>query len=115
MVTAESAIASRPRAVAVSLVVIAFLCGSAVGAVGMRAYAFRVARTAVWRTEVREHTLQRWRKKLSLTDEQVAQLALILDDFNKYYDDVSAEGHERILQVLTPEQRTKFQKMMQER
>ncbi len=115
MTATTSAIAARPKTTLVALLVVAFLCGAAAGAVGMRQHAFRVARKDVLVKEGKKMTLARWRDQLHLTDDQVAQLALILDDFNKYYDNVLAEGHERILQVLTPEQRTKFERMVHER
>jgi len=81
----------------------------------MRSYAFRAAHHSIALTESKEMTLERWRGSLGLTDDQSAQIRLILDDFNKYYDNVLAEGHERILEVLTPEQRVKFQRMLKER
>ena len=62
----------------------------------------------------RQATLGRWREQLHLTDQQTHQMSMILDDFDKYYDSVLAEGHERILQVLNPDQRRKFEKMVQE-
>ncbi len=115
MTATETAIATRPKTTLVSLLVVAFLCGAAAGAVGMRNYAFRAAHHSIQLTESKKDTLARWRTKLNLSDDQIAQLSMILDDFNKYYDNVLAEGHERILQVLNSEQRRKFQKMLEER
>jgi Spy/CpxP family protein refolding chaperone len=114
-VTTDSAIASRPKTTLVSLLVVAFLCGAAAGAVGMRRYAFNAARIDSVGRESKEMTLARWKDKLNLTDDQTDQLRTILDDFNRYYDNVLGEGHERILQVLNPEQRQKFEKMLHER
>jgi Spy/CpxP family protein refolding chaperone len=113
--TPTAAIAARPKTTLVSLLVVAFLCGAAAGAVGMRRYAFRAAHHSIALSESKAMTLARWRSKLDLTDNQAAQIRTILDDFNKYYDNVVAEGHERIIQVLTPEQRAKFEKMLRER
>jgi len=113
--TTDSAIASRPKTTVVSLLVVAFLCGAAAGAVGMRSYAFDAARKAFAHRESEEMTLARWKEKLNLTQEQTDQLRMILDDFNRYYDNVLGEGHERIIQVLNPEQRAKFEKMLHER
>jgi Spy/CpxP family protein refolding chaperone len=113
--TPTAAIASRPKTTLVSLLVVSFLFGAAAGALGMRRYAFRAAHHSIALAESKEMTLARWRNKLNLTDAQAAQIRTILDDFNKYYDNVVAEGHERILQVLTPEQRRKFEKMLHER
>lgn len=80
----------------------------------MKNYAFRVAHHEIQLSESKKDTLDRWRQKLKLTDTQSAEIALILDDFNKYYDNVLAEGHERIIQVLDPEQRRKFDTMLHE-
>jgi hypothetical protein len=57
-------------------------------------------------------------KDLNLTSEQSERLKTILDDFAKYHedleaqiDDVRATGKNRIMQMLTPEQREKFKKL----
>jgi Spy/CpxP family protein refolding chaperone len=115
MTATTSAIAARPKTTMVALLAIAFLCGAAAGALGMHDYAFRSAHHSIVLTESKDKTLERWRTDLNLTEEQSAQIRTILDDFNKYYDNVLAEGHERILQVLTPEQRRKFENSLRER
>lgn len=115
MTATASAITTRPKTTLVSLLTIAFLCGAAAGALVMHDYAFRSAHHSIVLTESKAKTLARWRNQLKLTDEQAAQIVLILDDFNKYYDNVLAEGHERILQVLNPDQRQKFEKLLRER
>jgi len=113
--TTDSAIVSRPKTTMVSLLVVAFLCGAAAGAVGMRSHAFNAARVSMVQRESEEMTLARWKVELNLTQDQTDQLRIILDDFNRYYDNVLGEGHERIIQVLNPEQRQKFEKMLHER
>ncbi len=115
MTATDSAIAARPKVTLVALMGVAFLCGSAVGAVVMRDYAFRHAHHEIILTERGQDTLARWHDKLNLTDDQTEQIRMILNDFNKYYDNVLAEGHERIVQVLNPEQRTKFEKLIKQR
>jgi Spy/CpxP family protein refolding chaperone len=115
MTAAGSAIAARPKTTLVSLLVVSFLCGAAAGAVGMRNYAYQTAHHHIILTEAHKDTMERWRKELNLTDDQSAQILMILDDFNKYYDNVLAEGRERIIQVLTPAQRQKFERLAHER
>ena len=115
MTATESVIATRPKTTMVSLMVVVFLCGAAAGAIGMRNYAFRIAHHIHILDEAKNNTLARWKTELNLTEDQTAQLQVILDDFNKYYDNVLAEGHERILQVLTPAQRKKFEQSLRER
>ena len=115
MTATDSAIAARPKVILVALLGVAFLCGAAAGAIGMRNYAFREAHHAIILREREQDTVKRWREKLELTDDQTAQIRMILDDFDKYYDNVVAEGHERIVQVLNPEQRKKFEKLINQR
>ena len=56
-----------------------------------------------------------WKTQLNLTDEQTVQLTSILDDFSRYYDNVLADGNSRIMQILNPDQRRKFEQMLRDR
>jgi DNA-binding MarR family transcriptional regulator len=63
--------------------------------------------------------LDRFRKELSLNDDQAKEIELVLDDFAMYYqtlqaqmDEVRANGKDRIVKVLSQEQREKFNRMM---
>lgn len=65
--------------------------------------------------------LDRCTKDLALSPQQAQQMALVLDDYKQYYqniqdqfEDVRATGKNRIRQILTEEQRIKFEKMMSE-
>jgi Spy/CpxP family protein refolding chaperone len=53
-----------------------------------------------------------WKQKLDLTDEQERRLKSVLDDFSLYYDNLLADGNTRILQILKPDQKAKFEQMM---
>jgi hypothetical protein len=55
-----------------------------------------------------------WKQGLDLSDQQTVQLTSILDDFARYYDNVLADGNSRIMQILNPEQRRKFDRMLRE-
>lgn len=106
-----------PRVLAVLLLV--FLCGAAAGALGMRMFASRMPAAAAWSSGGREWTLEMMKKELDLTPEQAAEIETVLDEFVLYYqnlqgqmDDFRAEGKKRILRVLTPEQRARFEKMV---
>lgn len=97
-----------------------FLCGAAAGALALRLAApAPVASGGAWNAGGREWTLQMMRAELNLTDDQSAQIETILDEFVLYYqnlqgqmDDFRSEGKSRILRILTPEQRARFEKMM---
>ncbi|MEZ5353503.1 MAG: hypothetical protein R2762_12770 [Bryobacteraceae bacterium] len=106
----------------VSLLLLVFLCGSAAGALGFR-YSSRSSSTAAaaktWKEGGKDISLQRFRTELSLTDEQAGEVEAVLDDFMKYYqtlqaqmDEVRADGKERILHILKPDQQERFKRML---
>jgi trans-aconitate methyltransferase len=69
----------------------------------------------------REAVLQDFKTKLDLSSEQTDQIAVVLQDYSHYYeslqdqlDDLRSTGLSRILQILQPGQREKFEKMRTE-
>jgi Spy/CpxP family protein refolding chaperone len=69
----------------------------------------------------RDAIVQKFRTELNLTPIQTQEIASMLDDYRHYYqslsdqlEDVRATGKNRILQILDPSQRAKFDKMMNE-
>ena len=120
MAAAERAPWQNPRILSTLLLV--FLAGGTAGALSMRLGLHqKLHRTAsaASREPSREAVLQRFRTELDLSGAQAEGIALVLDDYSKYYeslqdqlDDLRATGKTRILQILNPEQRAKFQKMM---
>ncbi len=106
----------NPRILLLLLAV--FLCGGAAGALTARLAARRAPAT-YWKEGGRELTLDRMKKDLDLTPQQAAEIETVLDEFVLYYqnlqgqmDDFRSEGKSRILRVLTPEQKQKFERMM---
>lgn len=105
-----------------STLVLVFLAGASSGALAMRfGLHDKLHRTvsAASREPSREAVLQNFRTKLDLTNEQTDQIAMVLEDYRQYYeslqeqlDDLRSTGRNRILQVLGPAQRDKFEKMM---
>lgn len=119
MAAAERAPWQNPRILSTLLLV--FLAGGTAGALSMRLGLHdRLHRaSAASREPSREAVLQRFRTELDLSGAQTESISLVLDDYSKYYeslqdqlDDLRATGKTRILQILNPEQRAKFQKMM---
>jgi Spy/CpxP family protein refolding chaperone len=103
--------------------ILVFLTGAMVGAIGMRAGLHeQLHRSAVyWKGEKAEFSYDQLRKELNLTPDQSQRLKTILDDFVKYHDDLEAQiedvratGRNRIVQILTPEQRKKFEELSNE-
>ena len=67
----------------------------------------------------RETVLQRFNSELGLSQDQSRKIANVLEDYTQYYqslqdqlDDVRATGRTQILQILNPDQRNKFEKIM---
>jgi Spy/CpxP family protein refolding chaperone len=122
MVVAERAPWQNPRIL--STLMLVFLAGAATGALSMRLGLHeKLHRSAAPATQEsnRDAILNRFQNQLDLSGAQTAQLGLVLDDFGQYYqsleeqlDDLRATGKTRIIAILNPEQRAKFEKMMNE-
>jgi hypothetical protein len=110
----------NPRVV--STLVLVFLAGGSAGALAMRLGFHEKLHPSVAiasREPSREAVLQNFKTKLGLSTEQTDQIAMVLEDYRQYYeslqdqlDDLRSTGKSRILQVLDPAQRDKFEKMM---
>jgi trans-aconitate methyltransferase len=81
----------------------------------------RVVAAAPPQTTNHEAVLQNFKSKLDLSAEQTDQIAVVLQDYSHYYeslqdqlDDLRSTGLSRILQILQPGQREKFEKMRTE-
>jgi hypothetical protein len=103
-----------------STLVLVFLTGALAGAIGMRAGLHSgVQRSGTyWRGEKVQFSYELLKRDLNLSADQSSKLKTILDDFAKYHDDlelqiddVRATGRNRILQILTPEQRKRFEQL----
>jgi hypothetical protein len=99
---------SNPRVLAVLAVV--FLCGAAIGSTVTSHYLHsRFAASA------RSLDMQQLRAELALTPQQEKIVTKELDEYAKYYqniederEDVAEHGKQRILDVLNPEQKKRF-------
>lgn len=109
----------NPRVLVTLLLV--FLSGSLAGALAMRYGVHPMVHRAppAWTEGGREISLQRFEKELSLTPDQSRDMERILDDFMMYYhslqaqmDDVRADGKDRILRILNPQQKQRFEQML---
>jgi uncharacterized membrane protein len=109
----------NPRILSILLLV--FVCGAMAGAVTMRLGFSPSARRSqsYWKEGGKEISLDRFRRELTLNDEQTRQMETVLNDFVMYYqslqeqmNDVRAQGKFRITQILNEEQRQKFNRMI---
>src|SRR6516225_7619738 len=83
-----------PRIAATVALALVFLCGAAAGALAMN--------------------LERVQKELNLTPAQTEQVQSILNDMWQYYRTVLSDSKARVDEVLTPEQRQKFERLLQQ-
>jgi Spy/CpxP family protein refolding chaperone len=114
------------------LIVLVFVLGVALGAVGHSAFERRVFGGARTQTQSQNsgrapnppRAVARLTKELDLTSEQQKQLSEILSDMqnrfdsvrkemNPQFDQIREQGHDQIRQILTPEQRPKFEDFLQ--
>ncbi|HWE49332.1 MAG TPA: hypothetical protein VG273_06065 [Bryobacteraceae bacterium] len=113
--TASVALPAPAGRVAVLSFVLVFLCGAVLGAVIMSVSGHAGLHAAAPAATGFSMSVNDWKTQLDLSDEQTVQLTSILDDFSRYYDNVLADGNSRIMQILKPEQRRRFEEMLRER
>lgn len=99
--------------VAILSLILVFLCGAVVGAVvmGMSGHSGHL------RNQPSGFAMDadRWRQELNLSDQQAKEMNSILDDFGRYYDNLIADGQTRVRQILNPQQRRKFDQLIEDR
>jgi Spy/CpxP family protein refolding chaperone len=105
-----------------------FLAGIGTGMLGMRFGLHDVLhQSAAAQAPSQDAVLERFKSELNLTADQTQKLAAVLADYQHFYqavqeqidesllkdqiDDVRATGKDKILEILTPDQRAKFEKM----
>ena len=99
---------------AVFTLLLVFLSGAGTGAVFMRLREHKLHVPAAGAPSF-SSSVDEWKRQLDLSEDQTKQLVSILDDFSNYYDNVLADGNSRIMQVLNPEQKRRFQNLLQAR
>lgn len=120
MPVSEQASWQNPKVLTILLVV--FITGAVAGALSMRLGLHDRMHSAPLNDPVSAKAfLQRCQKELNLTAEQSVQMSRVLDDYKMYYQslqdslvEVRATGRSRIIDILNPEQRTKFDKLANE-
>jgi hypothetical protein len=111
----EMATAALPRPnekIAILSFVLVFFCGMVLGAVVMSFSGHASLHGSPPLATGLSMSVREWKEELNLTDQQTDQLTSILDDFSHYYDYVLADGNSRIMQILNPEQRRKYEQML---
>ena len=117
MLRTEDAGWSNPKVLTILAVI--FLCGATFGSVITRSFLHSrmIVRADPHRPieAARSYGLERLRIELNLSPVQEATITKVLDDYGKYYqniederEDVAEHGRRHILEILTPDQRKRF-------
>lgn len=112
----------------ISTLFLVFLAGGATGALTFRLLRDRLHHVSAAPKEpvkvapkepTKDVLVQRFKSELDLSPDQTAQISVVLEDFSHYYEslqeqqtDIRATGHNRIVAILNPEQRDKFERMV---
>jgi hypothetical protein len=111
---------SNPKVLGILAIV--FVCGMACGAALTNAFMhYRMGTGSNYQSMERARRIgwQKLKEQLELTPAQVEIVTKELDDYAKYYqniedqrEDVAALGTQHILNVLTPDQKQRFYKLL---
>jgi len=114
--TAHQPVWISPKFAGVGVLLLVFMCGAVAGAVAMNLGAHNALHPRpFWDNTAKTEYLKTVTRQLDLTPAQKNQMESILDDFSKYYQTVLSDGRARIFNILTAEQKVKFEKMLRER
>lgn len=104
-----------PKLVAAVSLSLVFLCGGVLGALVMDLGVHNRQRPPAFETaQGQTMYFERLQKELNLTAAQSDQVKSILGDFWQYYRTVLSECRGRIDQILTADQRVKFERLLQD-
>jgi Spy/CpxP family protein refolding chaperone len=106
-----------------------FACGAVLGVFGQRLYSASAVISATNRPrpeELRKKALAEYQSRLKLTDDQVSKFNSLMDEtkartyeirrqMHPQYEKVHQEQTEKVRQILTPEQRDEYDRMLKER
>ncbi len=119
--------ASQGNRKAILLVFVVFVLGIALGGVGTYVVTTRVqaARPVATLVHNPAHTMAMFTRDLNLNTDQQKQIQAILNDtraryaglhekLDPEYEQVRQQGRERIRQILTPDQRPKFEDLLRQ-
>jgi hypothetical protein len=104
-----------PRAVCAITLSLVFLCGAAAGAVVMNLGVHNRLHQPPFDTPAGKAVyFSRMKKELNLSPAQQEQMESVLNDCWMYYRTVLSDSKLRVEQILTEQQRVKFEHLLQE-
>lgn len=103
------------KLVCVATLTLVFVIGAMAGAAFMTSdSANRLFRRSVpfWTEAGKQISLDNWKNELNLTPAQTEKVAMILEDFAKYYRTVAGDARASIMEILDEGQKKKFEKLL---
>ena len=105
----------NPKAACALALALVFLCGAASGALVMDFRVHNRTRTPAFDAAAsKAMNFEHMQKELNLTAAQSEQIQSVLSDFWQYYRTVLSDSKQRVEQLLTDQQKQKFEKMLQQ-
>jgi hypothetical protein len=105
----------NPRIAFALVLGLVFLCGAAAGGLVMNTGLHtRLHQPAFDTPAGKALNFEKLQKELNLTPVQAEQMQSILNDMWQYYRTVLSDSKSRVEQVLTEEQRQKFERLLQQ-
>jgi Spy/CpxP family protein refolding chaperone len=115
---------SRSGRTAVAIVILVFILGIVIGALGVHVCDKRKAAAQALTKPSRDDVIHQMTRELDLNSDQQQQLASIIDDtrarwralyapLDAQHESIRQQSRDKIRAILTPEQRTKFESFMQ--
>jgi len=106
----------NPKLAFAATLALVFLCGAVAGAVAMNLGVHNLLHQPGFDTPTGKALyFEHLQKELDLTPTQSEQIQSVLNDFWLYYRTVLSDSKARVEQLLTEEQRKKFERMLQEK
>lgn len=104
-----------PKSACAVVLALVFLCGAASGALVMD-YGIhgRMRQSVIDNPAARMLYMEHMQRELQLTPAQSEQIQSVLDDFWQYYHVVLSSSKDRVEQLLSNDQKIKFEKMLQQ-
>ena len=112
--TTTSALPRPAERVAIISLLLVFLCGAGAGAVAMSYWGHTVLHSPSPGGNGFKLSILELNSQLDLTEDQTRQLTSVLDDFAHYYDNLLADGNSRVMQILNPDQKVRYERMIRE-
>jgi len=108
-----------PRVACGVALALVFLCGAAAGALAMNSRLHALLHTYLHQPTFdtpagRAINFEKLQRELDLTPAQADEMKSILADMWQYYRTVLSDSKNRVEQVLTPQQRIKFEHLLQQ-